>query len=375
LLDSRRDRDDGDRVVLHIDFDYFYAQCEEVRNPSLRTAPLVVCVFSGRTKDSGVVSTANYVARKHGVKSGIPIKVAKSRLANVTDSVFLPVDMRYYNEVSERAMSIIESFAEKFEKVGVDECYLEAPHNAQTFLDARFTAEQIKSVIRKDLGLTCSIGIAPNKLLAKMASDYQKPDGLTLIEPGAAQGFIANLEVDKILGVGPKTRDRLADMGVRTISDLAKIDQFALAEEFGKKTGAFLFNSARGLDNEPVVDGKEKKQIARIITLKADSSSSSEMSAELSGLCRSVLDIAKSRNLSFWTIGVLVILDDLEQLSKSKSLKLPTDNYDVLHSSASALLEEVMAGNQSRKVRRLGVRLSELQDTAGQNTLSQFMSD
>src|SRR5919198_2325128 len=193
------------RIIMHVDFDYFFAQCEEIRRPELRSKPVVVCVFSGRTEDSGVVSTANYVARKYGVKSGIPIRVAKSKLEDVSDAVYLPLDSAYYSQVSQSAMSIIDSYADRFEHVGIDECYLDVSGKADNFEVAKAIAQEIKHDIKEHVQLTCSIGAAPNKMLAKIASDLRKPDGLTVIEPGNAAQFIAGMDAGKIPGIGPKT--------------------------------------------------------------------------------------------------------------------------------------------------------------------------
>jgi DNA polymerase IV (archaeal DinB-like DNA polymerase) len=375
LIGGDTDTSTGTRIVMHVDFDYFYAQCEEVRDPSLRGRPLAVCVFSGRTEDSGVVSTANYAAREHGVRSGIPIRVAKSRLAGISDAAFLPVDMSYYSEVSEKAMSLIQSFAGRFEQVGIDECFIDVSELASSSEVAKTLASQIKVSIKKSLGLTCSIGVAPNKMLAKIASDFQKPDGLTVIEPESSQNFIANLSVDKISGIGPKTSKRLGELGVKTISELAGLDQFKLVEEFGRKTGTFIHNAARGIDEEPVADSGESNQIARIITLKNDASTSIEMSNELGELCQSVLEITTARKLAFKTVSVIIILNTLDQKSKSKTLRTPSNSLKPLHSTAIVLLNELMESDDPMRVRRLGVRLSDFQNTAGQNTMSQFMGD
>jgi DNA polymerase IV (DinB-like DNA polymerase) len=321
-----------------------------------------------------VVSTANYVARKQGVKSGIPIKVAKSRLADNKEAVFLPVDMQYYSAISDRAMALIESAADKFEKTGIDECFIDVSGSVGTFIEAKKLAEKIRANVKAEVALTCSIGVAPNKTIAKIASDYVKPDGLTVVEPSSVQQFISGLTVDKISGIGPKTRTRLGDMGVRTVSDLTRIDRFRLIEEFGKKTGTFIYDSARGIDEDPVEDRRERKQIARIVTLKKDASASPEMLPDLAGLCRSVFDSAARNNIAFKTIGVFVILDDLDERSKSKSLRVHASSYDILHSTARALLEQLMGSEGALRVRRLGVRLSDLQDAAGQNTMSQFMN-
>jgi DNA polymerase IV (DinB-like DNA polymerase) len=360
------------RVIMHIDFDYFFAQCEEIRKPELVGKPVVVCVFSGRTEDSGVVSTANYAARKYGVKSGIPIKVAKSRLAGV-GSVFLPLDAGYYRQMSDAAMSVIAKYADLFEHVGIDECYIDVSERAGDFEAAKSLALQIKNDVKSKTKLTCSIGVAPNKMLAKIASDLQKPDGLTAIAAGGEAAFIAGLDAGKIPGIGPKTSDRLAELGVKTVGDLVNFDLFKLIEEFGKKSATYMHNASRGLDDEPVAEQEHEQQIGRIITLKSDAASSEEMQNDLYDLCQSVLQKAADKKLSFKTVGVLLILDNLENVTRSKSLKVHSSNSDQLHSAAKAALDEALAGTGGRRVRRLGVKLSDLQSSKGQNTMLDFM--
>ena len=165
------------RIVLHVDFDYFYAQCEENRNPDLKGKPVVVCIFSDRGGDSGAVATANYTARKFGVKSGIPIAFAKNRLKDRLESVFLSADFDYYSDISSSAMSIIESFADVFEYVGRDEAYLDVTSRTDSdFERASHIAQQLKNEIQKKIKMTCSVGVSPNKLISKIASDYKKPD-------------------------------------------------------------------------------------------------------------------------------------------------------------------------------------------------------
>ena len=361
------------RVVMHVDFDYFFAQCEEIRRPELRSKPVVVCVFSGRTEDSGVVSTANYVARKYGVKSGIPIRVAKSKLSN-SEAVFLPLDSSYYSKVSESAMSIIASHADRFEHVGIDECYLDVSERAGSFDAAKSLAQDIKNEVKRQTQLTSSIGVAPNKMLAKIASDLHKPDGLTMIDPTNAAEFIAGMYVDRIMGIGPKTSERLKELGVKTIGDLTKFDLFRLIEEFGKKTATYMHNASKGVDDEPVIESGGKRQIMRITTLKADATSSAEMLQDLYEICLSVFQTAVDRKLSFKTVGILLILDNLDNITRSKSLKVHSNNFESLHSAARSILEEAMKETGPVKVRRLGVRLSELQSSEGQNTMLDFVS-
>ena len=179
------------RIVLHVDFDYFYAQCEEIRTPDLKTKPVVVCMFSDRGGDSGAIATANYTAREFGVKSGLSIQFAKQKLKDRDDTAFLPADFEYYSELSEKSMNIIKKFADIFEYVGRDEAYLDISEKSErSFTKAGHIGQQIKNEIREKTKLTCSVGISPNKLLSKIASDYKKPDGLTTITPDNVSEFM-----------------------------------------------------------------------------------------------------------------------------------------------------------------------------------------
>ena len=361
------------RRIMHVDFDYFFAQCEEIRQPELRDRPVVVCVFSGRTEDSGVVSTANYLARKFGVKSGIPVRVAKSRLSAVSGAVFLPLDAAHYSHVSEDAMAIIRSYTDTFEYVGIDECFMDVSDRADNFKVATMLGQQIKAELKKQIQLTCSVGVASNKMLAKMASDMTKPDGLTVIDPCNVTKVIANMDVEKIPGVGPKTRDSLRELGVKTIGELAKFDLFRLIERFGKKTASHMHNAANGKDDSPVIQFSGRQRIMRIATLKSSVITSREMNPDLYLLCRSVFKKASERKLSFKTVGVLLILNNLDSITRSRSLKVHSSNFESLHSIAKSILDEMMKEAASIKVRRLGLVLSDLRSSAGQNTMLDFI--
>jgi nucleotidyltransferase/DNA polymerase involved in DNA repair len=180
------------------------------------------------------------------------------------------------------------------------------------------------------------------------------------------------MDADKIPGIGPKTKQRLMELQVNTIGDLGKFDLFRLIEEFGKKTATYMHNAARGIDDETLVESRGKLQIGRIVTLKKDAKVSAEMYHDLYKICQSVVQNAIERKLTFKTVGIMLILDNLENVTRSKSLKVHTNNFDLLHSTARSVLDEAMAP-ADRKVRRLGVRLFDLQDNAGQNTILDFM--
>src|SRR5512138_1883555 len=212
------------RIVMLADFDYFFAQCEELRNPSIKGKPIVVGVYSGRTEDSGAVSTSNYIARKFGGKSGMPLFLAKRKLED-TDAVFFRVDHQFYDQISDRIMGIFRKYVTSLEQVSVDEAYLDVTEQVEgSFEKAADYARKIKAEVKAQVGISFTIGVGPNKLVAKIACDSQKPDGLTVIRPQEAQAFLAPLPVDRLLGVGQKTTVRMEQMGIKTIGDLAKYD-------------------------------------------------------------------------------------------------------------------------------------------------------
>jgi len=292
-------------VVFHIDFDYFYAQCEEVRAPELKSKPVCVCVFSDRGGDSGAIATANYTARKYGVKSGIPIIFAKKRLEERKDAVFLPVDFDYYFETSEKAMDVMKDYGDVFEYVGKDEAYLDVTKRVDgDFEKASHLAQQIKNSIRDKIKLSCSIGISPNKLISKIASDFKKPDGLTSVPPDKIDVFLEPLKIRAIPGIGKKTEKIFSEMDIETIQELKKLDIFTLNKEFGRKGGAYMYNAARGIDNEPVKEKEARIQYSKITTLKKDSKEYEFLSENLIKLCKEVHDVVIKNNIMFKSIGV-----------------------------------------------------------------------
>ncbi len=358
--------------MFHIDFDYFYAQCEESRSPELKSKPVCVCVFSDRGADSGAIATANYTARKYGVKSGIPIAFAKKRLEERKDAVFLPVDFDLYSEISEKTMEIMKEHADIFEYVGRDEAYLDVTERVEgDFEKANHLAQQIKNSIRDKIKLTCSIGISPNKLISKIASDFQKPDGLTTVSPEKIEPFLDQLKIRVIPGIGKKTEERFLEMGLKTVEDLKKMDIFTLNKEFGRKTGTYIYNAARGIDNEPVKEREARIQFSKITTLKKDSKDYQFLSENIIELCKEVHKVAKKNNQMFKSIGIHFVQSDLSNKSKSRMLRNPTTSIEELQKNADQLLKEALE-NQTLTIRRLGVKISELSEIQGQSDITSY---
>jgi DNA polymerase IV (DinB-like DNA polymerase) len=340
-----------------VDLDYFFAQCEERRNPSLKDKPVVVCVYSGRSEDSGAVSTANYIARKYGVTSGIPIFLAKKKLKE-KDAVFLPVDHEFYEEVSEKIMRILRSHADLFEQVGIDEAYLDVSQKVEGSLEeAKELAQKIKEEVKIQQKLTCSIGIGPNKLVAKIAADNQKPEGLTIVKPEQVESFLSPLPVSRLIGVGRKTKKRMQTLGIRTIGDLAKCDVQRLIEIFGKKLGTYFHNASIGEDDEPVRERGEAESISRISTLKEDTRVLKGILKKTNQLCDEVHAKLVQRELSFKSVGIVAVMTDMSVRSRSKTLENPTNELKVLKKIVKELFEKFL--NESElEARRVGVKVS-----------------
>jgi DNA polymerase IV (DinB-like DNA polymerase) len=361
-----------ERIVLHVDFDYFYAQCEEIRDPNLRTKPVAVCIFSDRGGDSGAIATANYIARKYGVKSGMPIKFAKARLKQISDSAFLPADFPYYSDISEKAMEIMKSHADIFEYVGRDEAYLDVTKRTQdNFKNASHLAQQLKNQIRNEIKMTCSVGISVNKLVSKIASSHKKPDGLTIIEPQNTESFLAPLKVSDIPGIGKVTEEKLHEINLNTIEELRKVDIFTLNKMFGRKISLYIYNAARGIDEEPVAERQPTIQYSRIVTLKKDSKELDFLASSLEEICTDVYETAVKNKKMFKSVGIQFVQSDLSSKTKSRMLKSPTFSLEELKKTAHQLLEEALI-DQTLSVRRLGVKISELSDLQGQSSLTNF---
>ena len=347
------------RIVMLVDLDYFFAQCEERRNPAIKDKPVVVCVYSGRTKDSGAVSTANYVARKYGVRSGIPISLAKKRLEGV-ESVFLPVDKPFYAEISEEIMEILRNYGEHFEQVSVDEAYLEVTQKTKaSYQRAKQLAKIIKDEVFSQQQLTCSVGVGPNKLVAKIAADIQKPDGLTVVKPEHVTGFLAPLSVRRLVGVGKKTEKKLETLGVRTVGHLAKFDVQRLVELFGRKLGPYFHNASLGIDDDPVEEKGDPESIGRISTLKEDTQDLTVILDKAYKLCEDVHSRLLKKELLYRSVSIRVVANNLEVHSRSKTFETPTTSLETFKTTVKELFEKFLE-ESNIQARRVGVTVSSL---------------
>jgi len=359
------------RVIGHIDLDYFYAQIEEVEDPSLKGMPVVVCVFSGRTEDSGVVSTANYEARKFGVHSGMPIVLAKKKLDGM-NPVFMRMEHEKYEIVSGRIMDNLEGTVDVLEPTGIDEAFFDVTTSTGgDYGRARKLAMSMKESIFKDEHLTCSVGLGRSKSVAKLGSDMAKPGGLVVVVPDETESFLAPLQVSQLYGVGPKTASALGQMGIKTIGELSKAIPSELEDHFGRKFGGYLSTAAKGIDPEPVVAGLEPTQFSRIVTLKRDTRDPQEALEQLSEGIEYVHGRVISSGKSFRTITAIGILTDLSTKTKSKSFEAPADDLSLIKETTPILFDE-LSRTVAKDFRRVGIRVSGLADTEDQTSLSEF---
>ena len=367
----------GKKIIFHIDFDYFYAQCEEIRKPELRNIPSVVCVYSGREEDSGVVSTCNYEARKYGVKAAMPIKLAKSKLKDV-EAIFLPTDMPYYHDISRNAMRIIENYGELFEQVSVDECYVDFTKITNSdFDDAKIFANSLQKNIKDQINLTCSIGVGPNKLISKIASGINKPNGITVVSRQDAKNFISNCKIEDIPGVGPKTAKKLESLGIDSISDISNKSIFELRDALGYKTATFLVNASNAIDYSQIKIRGTSKQIGKIVTLKKDIADFEQINLTAASLCTSVYENLRNKGQAFRVLTIILILENLQHVSFSKSLKLYSASFDELHKNSLFIIKEMINNNSISldNIRRMGVVVSDLRDISGQDSLVNYFEN
>ncbi len=343
--------------------DHFYTAVEERERPEIRGKPVIVGADPRGGKGRGVVSTSNYAARASGIRSGMPISQAYRLCPN---AVYLPPDFSLYIRVSKEIMTIARRYADRFEQWGIDEAFLDVSERAKDFVEAEALARQLKLEIKEREGLTASIGVGPNKLIAKVASDYQKPDGLTVVRDEEAEFFLAPLPVRKLLWVGKKTEAKLKALGVNTIGDLARFDSTTLQSMFGVM-GWQLHLMARGLDQSPVEEREGIKSTSHETTFEEDTSDTAVILQAVDALCVEVIKEVESQHLLFKTVTLKIRYRGFETHTRARTLPFLTNRLHDLQKTE----HELLAANlqKDRKVRLLGVRVSSLVSGEKQKTL------
>ena len=355
------------RIILHIDMDSFFASAEIRENPDLKGRPVVVGADPKAGKGRGVVSTASYEARKFGIRSGMPISRAY-RLC--PSAVFLPVNFSLYDRVSDEIMKILRSYAGKFQQVSIDEAYLDVS-SIGSFEAAVELAKRIKQEIYGKEKLTCSVGIAPSKIIAKIASDYQKPDGLTSVEPSRIKEFLSPLPVRKIIGIGKKTEAELNAIGIKTIGQLAEYDIQKLISRFGK-WGIYMHDLASGIDESEVEEEECCKSISRELTFEQDTDDPEILDRTLHSMAEDVHRALIEEGFLFKTLTIKVRYSNFITRTRSRTLVHFTDDPAAIKSLSAELFRDFLDG---RKIRLVGIRLSNLEKTGSrQKYIREFTS-
>ena len=330
--------------------DAFFAAVEQRRRPELHGKPVVIG-GQGDPAKRGVVSTANYEARKYGVHSGMPLRTAYKLCPQ---AVYLPVDYEVYSAVSVKFKEVLRGISPVMEDVGIDEAYLDVTDSRDS---DEGIARRIKEGIRERTGLTCSVGIGPNKLLAKIASDMQKPDGITVLREGDIETRLWPLPIRKLYGVGPKTEAHLAKMGIKTIGELAALSPEELVDAFGGSYGHYLYEAARGIDESPLVTHWEPKSFSRETTFQEDVGNWQVIAVTLADLTREVVaDLTRHRDKAK-TVTVKIRFSGFETLTRAKTIPDFTDSEEEIRKTAFACLKRILL---VKKVRLVGVRVSHL---------------
>lgn len=336
-------------VIIHCDMDAFYASVEQLRRPELAGRPVIV---GGQPNSRGVVSTCSYEARKYGVHSAMPLAQAY-RLC--PQAAFLPPDFSAYKEYSARMHKIFADYTPLIEPLSLDEAFLDVTASVEIFGSGPAIGQKIKERIKRELGLTVSVGVAHNKFLAKLASDLSKPDGFLVVPPDGVLEFLAPLDVRRIWGIGQKTAQRLYEMNVKTVLDLRALPETRLVQLFGS-IGHDLFQLARGIDHRPVETDRQAKSIGRETTFPTDINEREQLEKVLLGLTDDVARSLRKEGVKGSTVTLKIKYGDFKLITRSTTLTEPTDLAEVIFPEACVLLRNLV----TKPVRLIGISVHNL---------------
>ena len=360
---------EGYRKIIHIDMDAFYASVEVRENPALKGKPVVV---GGSPQGRGVVAAASYEARKYGIHSAMP---ASRAIRLCPNAIFLKPQFELYREVSEQIREIFFEYTDLVEPLSLDEAYLDVTENHVGVPSATIIASQIREKIKIETGLTASAGVAPNKFLAKVASDINKPDGLKVIPPDEADAFLEHLPIKKFHGIGSATEKKMVALGITNGAELKKRSELELVQSFGK-VGRHYYRIVRGQDNRAVKPHRIRKSIGKEKTFRDDVVDFSWLSDFLQELVEKVSGRAKQLGAMGRTVTLKIRYDDFETLTRSYSSQNATNEAGYILETGRKLLEETEAG--ARPVRLLGITLGNLEgldEKEGRQLELEFMKE
>lgn len=332
------------KYIFHVDCDAFYASCEELRNPKLKNVPLAV----GGLSNKSILTTANYKARSYGLHSAMPVFMAKNLCPNL---ILVPVDHKYYRQKSCEVFAIVENFAILMEQVSIDEAYLVVETDKPVVL-----AQNLQDTIYKDTGISVSIGISYNKFLSKLASDWKKPHGITEITKEDLDKILPDIPVRKVHGIGRKTSEKLAKIGISKVADLLRLDEEYLVYNFGKQ-GSYIYNVIRGIDDRKVNPQKKRKSIGKERTLKANTDDKILLYSYLKKISSLIEDEMNIKDIQAKTVNIKIKDEYFNTHTKAITLQEPISKAEDIYREALGLFDEAYKGD---KLRLIGISLSNL---------------
>jgi len=352
-METGKFNDEGPETVAHADLDAFFAAVEQLDNPELRGKPVIV----GGENKRGVVSTCSYEARKYGVGSAMSMVTA---LKLCPEAVVLPVRFERYRELSREVFEVFTSYGKTVEPVSIDEAYIDLSNRSSNAYESRKIAEQIRAAVKNKTGLTCSIGVGNTKLVAKIASAQNKPNGLCVIENRHVREFLLQKDVRAIPGIGPKTEEKLRTvLSVNTVKDLSMVPQGVLVNEFGKKKGQDLFELSHNQDTRRVEPSEENKQIGAENTFVQDLETLHTMERELYVLAGKIEERLQENSKTGRTVTLKVKTNDFKTRTHSRTLPVPVYTRKALHAVLVGLLRK---NPPEKPVRLLGGSVSKLEE-------------
>lgn len=354
-MDQKPHEDGTDRVqtILHVDLDAFFAAVEVRDDPSLAGKPVVVGGDPKGGRGRGVVAAASYEARRYGIHSAMPVSQAYRRCPH---AVFLKPRGSVYSAASARFMSILRRYSDLVEAISIDEAFVDVTASVRLFGDGKAIAGEIKRVVREEEGLTASIGVAPVKFVAKIASDFEKPDGLVVVPEDGVAAFLDRVGIERLWGAGPKAVERFTRLGVKTIGDVSRIPLQQLASAFGPRTAAHFSRLSRGEDRRVVHARHERKSVGKESTFLEDVTDRRVVEMTLLGLAESVTRSLRKKDLAGQTVTVKLRTADFNTVTRQASLERSANTMEEIWPVAKQLLGK--ADSSSQAIRLVGVSVS-----------------
>ncbi len=346
------------QIIAHVDMDCFYCSCEMLRRTELKGKAVVV----GKDSERGVAAAANYEARRYGIYSATPIAKAKMLCPDI---IIIPADKQYYSKISKEIMYILKRISDNMQQVSIDEAYLDITTIGNK-IGLKETAKHIKSSVKTSTGLTCSVGIAGSRMAAKIASDFEKPDGITIVED--TKSFLHDLPIEKIPGIGKVSKERYNSEGIITIGDLSHLDRYTVMKKFGKHALKY-HDLSIGNDRSGIIHKSKRKSVSNECTFQTDVADIEKLKISVKEISEKIY---KRLHGTFRTVSVKLKYNDFRVVAKDRSFLTPRYSLEDITDTAYRLLEEMY---KSGRIRLIGVRVANLSEGSRQTLLTDYVSE